>query len=133
MPSLVAYRKVIDAIYTHDLRVKNSQEIATLADGRTIVVVDDLNDIGEQSEHIVDSIEALPHPLPDELREEIVKVSPQIAHINRRVVEKIREKYSIDDEIKFLRLAPSSETSEWNNYVEACREWGNEERAKLGL
>jgi hypothetical protein len=56
-----------------------------------------------------------------------------VADINRRVVEMIRARYSVDDEIKLLRIAPSDETAAWNAYVEECRQWGREQRALLGL
>jgi len=64
---------------------------------------------------------------------EIKAKSPHVALIRERVREKIREKYSVDDEIKLLRLAPSSATSAYNTYAEDCRAWGRAEKAKLGL
>jgi len=51
----------------------------------------------------------------------------------RQVVEQIRARYSVDDEIKLLRIAPSEETSAWNAYVEDCRAWGRAKKAALGL
>lgn len=68
-----------------------------------------------------------------EIKKQIKASSPAVAAINTQVVAKIRERYSVDDEIKMLRLAPSQETTEWNDYVEHCRQWGREEKAKLGL
>lgn len=53
--------------------------------------------------------------------------------INRRVVEMIREHYTVDDEIKLLRTAPSPEFELWNAYVEDCREWGRQQKRALGL
>ena len=53
--------------------------------------------------------------------------------INRRVVEMIREQYTVDDEIKLLRTAPSAEFELWNAYVEDCREWGRQQKTALGL
>lgn len=53
--------------------------------------------------------------------------------INAQVVAKIRERYSVDDEIKMLRVAPAPESAAWNDYVESCLEWGRCEKAKLGL
>ncbi len=47
------------------------------------------------------------------------------------MVTQIRTKYSAEDEIKLLRLAPSDETTEWNNYVEECRAWGKEQKAAI--
>ena len=51
--------------------------------------------------------------------------------INQRVREMIREQYSIEDEIKLLRTAPSPEFELWNAYVEDCRAWGREQKALL--
>ena len=67
------------------------------------------------------------------IKKQVKANTPAIEEINIAVVTKIREKYSMDDEIKMLRLAPSPETTEWNDYVEDCRQWGREEKAKLGL
>jgi len=68
-----------------------------------------------------------------DIKKQVKAATPAVATINTQVVVKIREKYSVDDEIKMLRLAPSQETTEWNDYVEDCRQWGREEKAKLGL
>lgn len=141
MPSLHAYRKAITAINTFELRLPESapgqrqgQEIATLADGRTVVALDDGATLpADQPAQIAASIEALPSPLPVDLRAEIQAASPHVRLINQRVVERIRAQYSIDDEIKMLRIAPSAETVAWNDHVEACRAWGRAEKAKLGL
>ena len=141
MPSLHAYRKLITAINTFDIRLPESapgqrqgQEIATLADGRTIVCLDDGAALpADQPAQIAASIEALPSPLPVDLRAQILAASPHVRVINQRVVEKIRAQYSMDDEIKMLRIAPSAETTAWNDHVEACRAWGRAEKAKLGL
>ena len=75
----------------------------------------------------------LPVPLPTDLRDEIRAASPQVAYINQTVVQRIRDRYSMDDEIKLLRIAPSPETAAWNAYVEDCREWGRQQRRALGL
>lgn len=138
---MIAYRKSITALNTWELRLPESapgerqgQEIATLADGRTIVCLDDGATLPtDQPAQIAASIETLPSPLPDELRAQIVATSPHVRLINARVVEQIRAVYSVDDEIKMLRIAPSEETTAWNDHVEACRAWGRAERAKLGL
>jgi cell division protein FtsL len=53
--------------------------------------------------------------------------------INDRVVSKIREVYSLNDEIKMIRLSPSEESTAYNDYVEECRDWGRTEKARLGL
>ena len=74
MPSLIAYRKHIDAIYTHELRLPEGtdgqpagQELCTLADGRTVVVLFDGYTLpAEQHATIASTIEVL--TLTDALR-----------------------------------------------------------------
>ena len=78
-----------------------------------------------------DSIEPL--GLTDALREEIKAASPHVRLINQRVQAAIAERYSITDEIKLIRTAPSPEMEAYNAYAEECRAWGRAERAKLGL
>ena len=51
--------------------------------------------------------------------------------INQRVRDMIREQYSIEDEIKLLRTAPSPEFELWNAHVEDCRAWGREQKDLL--
>ena len=87
----------------------------------------------DQHAEIQASIEVLPSPLPADLRDAIRAASPQVRLIDQRVVEQIRARYTVDDEIKLLRIAPSAETSAWNAYAEDCRAWGRAEKAKLGL
>lgn len=142
MTTLYAYVKKIDSITTHTLRLPHApgghepqgQELATLPDGRTVVALFAGAALPtEQPAEIAASIEALPSPLPSDLREAIKAASPQVRLINERVVAQIRARYSQDDEIGLLRRAPSAETSAWSAWVEDCRAWGRGEKAKLGL
>lgn len=105
-------------------------ELCTL-DGTTYVSVPDATVLPEQPTEIADSVTEV--TLTTELRERIKAESPHCQLIQQRVVERIRARYSIDDEIKLLRIAPSVETTAWNAFVEECRQWGRDERAKLGL
>lgn len=68
-----------------------------------------------------------------DLKRKIKAVTPEVRTINAEVKSKIRERYSVEDEIKMLRTSPSQESSEWNDYVEDCIAWGRAEKAKLGL
>lgn len=81
-----------------------------------------------------------------ELREQIKASSPHLQLIARRTVERIRARYSIDDELFMARMAggistglyePSAselaEVAEYGAYVEGVRTWARGERAKLGL
>jgi hypothetical protein len=71
--------------------------------------------------------------LTPELLESINAASPHVRLINARIVEKIRQKYSLDDELKALRTAPSDESSACFTYIEECSAWGQAEKAKIGL
>jgi len=154
MISLIAYRQVVDNITTHTLRLPDGtqggqagQELATLPDGRTVVVIfDGFTLPTAQPDAIAQSIELLAAPLPDLLKEQIKAASPQVQLIYRRTEEKIRELYSASDEAKFARLGvgvalgaytfgpgEQDELLAFGAHCEACRQWGRDERAKLGL
>lgn len=136
MAKIYRYRKIIDDITTHCLLEPDYApeaedritELCTL-DGYTYVSVPDGIALPDQPEQIsVESVE-----LTDDLKEAIKKASPHVALINERVVNMIRERYSVDDEIKMLRIGPSEETAAYNTYTEECRAWGRSEKLKLGL
>jgi len=141
MTSLIAYRKFIDAVTTHSLRLPEvvqgeqaGQEIATLVDGRTVVALFAGYELPtNQPGAIVASIELLPSPLPADLLAAIKLASPHVRLINQRVQDAVAERYSMADEIKLLRTAPSPEMAAYNAYAEECRAGGRAEKAKLGL
>ena len=126
---------------THTLRLPEvlqgeqaAQEIATLVDGRTVVVLFAGQSLPkEQSDAIAAGIEVLPNPLPTDLRDAIRTASPHVRLINQRVQDAISERYSMSDEIKLMRTAPSPEMEAYNAYAEECRAWGRAEKAKLGV
>ena len=152
MTSLFAYRKHIDAIHTRELRLPDAHqgqqsglELCTLADGRAVVAMfDGFTLPAEQHVEIAPSIEPL--TLTNALREEIKAASPHVRLIGQRMQEQIRSKYSTEDEMYFARIGVGSalgvyvfETGEaealaaYGAHVEAVRQWGRAERAKLGL
>jgi hypothetical protein len=155
MPSLIVYRKVTDAITTHTLRLPqpekmgdaSGQEIATLEDGRTIVVLPDAAKLPtDQPAEIKASIETLPTPLPDALKEQIREASPHVRLINTRMQDRIRARYSAEDEMKFSRIgtgqalgmykmsdAEKAALVAFGTYLEEQRQWAKAERAKLGV
>lgn len=123
------------------------QELATLADGRTVVVLFDGATLPiDQPSAISTSIELLPSVLPDLLREQIKASSPHVALISERMIELIRASYSQDDENYFSRIGvgaamgmytPTTDEIQamtvFGEFVESIRQWGRVERAKLGL
>ena len=151
---MIAYRRVIDAVTTHSLRLPDAaqgaqaaQELATLADGRTVVALfDGFTLPTEQPAEIAASIEVLPTPLPDLLREQIKAASPMVRLIGQRMIDQIRASYSIDDEMYFARIGVGAATglytptqdemqalTVFGEFVEGMRQWGRDERAKLGV
>lgn len=100
----------------------------------------------DQPAAIANSIETLATPLPDLLKEQIKAASPHVALISKNMIDTIRKSYSIDDEMFFARIGvgaatglytPTSdemnELTVFGEFVEGVRQWGRDERAKLGL
>jgi fructose-specific component phosphotransferase system IIB-like protein len=140
MTTLIAYTKSVDQITTHTLRLpidaagaSAGQEIAELLDGRTIVVLFGTAQLpADQPAAIADSIEPLTSPSADMIAA-IKQASPHVALINQRIEDAIGERYSIANQIKLIRTAPSAEMTAFDAYAEECRAWGRSEKAKLGL
>lgn len=137
MTKIYKYQKAQDAYTTHclvepDYNLLETEdritELCTI-DGVTYVSVPDSIILPAQPEQI--TVEEV--VLTDELKESIKSASPHVQLINDRVVSKIREIYSLNDEIKMIRLSPSAESTAYNEYVETCRAWGKTEKARLGV
>lgn len=136
---IIAYRKYITVQFCRELNQpvdaqhnRIGTELATVDEVTYVHLPNDVTLPADQPAEIAASI-INPVTLTDELHDAIKAASPHVQLINARVVEKIRERYSADDEIKCLRLAPSAETQAWNDWTEACRTWGHEQKAALGL
>lgn len=126
------YQQVTDEFTTHRLAVPDgSTELATIEDVTYVHVPDGADLPAEQPAEIAASIQ--PVTLTADLRRAIEDASPHVALIRARVAEMIAEQYSIGDEIKLLRTAPSAEFELYNAYVEDCRAWGRAQKAALGL
>ena len=87
-----------------------------------------------------------PVTLTPELREQIKAASPHAQLISERMIQKIREQYSVDDEMFFARIGVGAATGMYTptagemadmqafgEFVESVRQWGRAEREKLGL
>lgn len=111
-------------------------------DGNTYVFVSDGAALPEQHEGI--TLESA--TLTDDLRSEIKKSSRACQLIDMRMQEMIRERYTAEDEMYFARIGTgkalgvyefqSGEESallDYGNFVESVRQWGRDERAKIGL
>ncbi len=147
MAKLYRYRKVIDRYTTHSLVEPDYQLLERDApevvgvrimelceiDGWTYVSVPDAIPLPAQPEIIAATLESVNLSEQPALRDAIRAASPNCRAIKGRVVDRIRAAYSVDDEFKMLRLAPSEETAAYNDHVEACRAWGRGELEKLGV
>ncbi len=149
MTSIVRYQTASDAYTTYRLHEPDGEprctELCTLDDGYTYVhVPDGVTLPDDQPEPIAASIETV--TLTAELREQIKAASPHARLIAQRVIDRIRERYSVDDELFFARImigaqaglytleaAEMAEVEAFKTWVEDAREWGREQRAALGL
>ncbi|MBT4876356.1 MAG: hypothetical protein HON48_14260 [Desulfobacula sp.] len=135
---ILKYQKIIDDYTTRTLIEPHYQEdaqriteLCTIGDD-TYVHVPDSMVLPEQPFDMDVTMESI--VLTDEMRAEISAVSPHMRLINTRVVEKIRKKYSENDEMKMLRqLAQGAECQEYIEHIESCRAWGRTEKEKIGL
>ena len=136
MPKIYKYRKVTDKYTTHsliepDLGDAQITELCTI-NGETFVAVPDDVQLPVQPAAIASTVDEVVS-FKEGQKEEIKKASPHVRLINQRVVEKIRERYDINDELQMLRTGPTTETAEYFDYCEACVAWGQAEKVKLGL
>lgn len=134
MGSIFSYQKFIDNINTVELQFPQGesgnrlgQELATI-DGTTYCFVDGV--LPKQSEKIAKTVQEI--VISDELKAQLNQHSPVLKLIDQQTRDKIAEKYSIQDEIKMLRLGGEA-FAEYNDYVELCRNEGKAKKAEFGL
>jgi hypothetical protein len=150
MTSIVSYRKVSTPYTTIQMQLPDAMgaddsvyctELCTL-DGVTYVSVPDGVTLPDQPPEL--TIE--PVTLTPQLREAIKAASPHAQLIAERIIQQIRGRYTLDDELYYARLAGGistglyaptpdemAEVAEYGAFVEGVRQWGRDERAKLGL
>lgn len=91
-------------------------------------------------------ITVAPVTLTPELKSAIKTASPHVVLIDQRTEQKIRDVYSTSNEAKFARIGVGAllgayifaageeeELLAFGAHCEAARQWGRNERAKLGL
>jgi hypothetical protein len=135
MTSIIKYQKITDEYTTHQLREPDYEdgadrctELATI-DGVTYVAVPDTVTLPAQPSQIT----VTPVTVTTALRDQIKAASPHVKLINDRVVEKIREKYSAEDEIKMVWLGSGSDVDAYRTYVATCVAEGRYAKTALGL
>lgn len=148
--TIVSYQKTSDAHTTYELRTPDDQgaesyctELGTI-DGLTYVSVPPGVTLPEQLPQVAATLQTVKPTA--ELRAQLKALSPHCTLIAERMLQKIRARYSPDDEDFFARIGlgsvlnlyqlPPAELSEiraFVEFVEGVRQWGRAERAKLGL
>jgi hypothetical protein len=136
--------RALNTFNAADLDSPAITELATI-DGLTYVSVPEGVSLPkDQPAEIVKTIKLV--TLTDSLREAIKSASPHCSLINQRVIDMIRNAYSIEDEQYFSRIGigvalniyefQSGEQDmllRFGAHVEECRNWGRQQRAALGL
>jgi hypothetical protein len=146
MAKIYSYIKYIDTNITRTLHIPDEigTELATI-DGVTYVSIPDTETLPIiQPDEIKASVTLV--TLTPELKVAIKAVSPHAKLISSRIIEKIREQYTVDHELYLARIGVGQqqglytptvselqEIKDFGVFVEGIRAWGNAERAKLGL
>ena len=152
MPKIISYQKTSDAYTIYELRIPDAQgaegeiycaELGTVG-GLTYVSVPPGVTLPEQLPQVAATLQTVTPTA--ELRAQLKAISPHCALISERMVQKIRARYSIDDEMFFARIGVGAaagmykptpgelaEMQAFFEFVEAVRQWGRTERAKLRL
>lgn len=109
------------------------RELATI-EGVTYAVTEGAGlTLPDQPLEVASTVQVLTLPLDPTLAASIRAASPIARAIDDLVVAKIREFYSINDEIKLLRAGAGAEYSAWVAHAESCRSWGSAQKALHGL
>lgn len=154
MTTIISYQKYTDEWTTYTLvqphqspDSQNTTELCTelcTIDGVTYVAVPDGVILPDQPNEIADSIKNV--ELTAELISAIKTNSSHCKFISDQVQHKIRQKYTMDDEMYFSRIASAAalgvyelkpdeneKLMQYNGYIESVRLWARQERIKLGL
>ena len=120
---------------------REGQEIAIIDNWRYVYFPDDVTIPEQPSE-----IQWTELTLTDELKEQIKTNSRQCQLISQWMQDRIRAKYSLEDEQYFSRIGvgvalgaytfqPGEQEAllAFGEFVESVRQWGRSERAKFGL
>ena len=152
MPYIISYQKYTDSQISRTLRLPEDSvtyapigtELATIAGVTYVSLPDGVVLPSGQPVEISASIQSV--VLTPALRKAINISSPHVQLIKTRIIDEIRKSYSIDDEMYFARIgvgaannlyAPTTDEMQaltaFGQFVEGVRQWGRNERAKLGL
>ncbi len=151
MPTLIAYQKHITAAITRELLLPLDAdhqplgtELATVAGITYVALPAGAVLPADQPAEIAASIQTL---TPDAATLTAIRAaSPHCKLIDERMRDQIRSVYALEDELKYARIGvgasmgmytPTADEllamAAFGQHVEAVRQWGRDERAKLGL
>jgi hypothetical protein len=129
---ILKYQKITDKYTTYTVNDEENRitELCTINGDTYISVPDNVTSPKQPKE-----ITLKPVTMTDELKEQIEETSPHIRLIKKRIKDKIRKKYSIEDELKIIRNKINGieveKYTEYNNYVEGCITEGKIEKEAL--
>lgn len=135
MPKIMKYRKLTDK-YTTYTAVDNGEEDKRITelctiDGDTYISVPDDLTLPEQPKEI--TLKSV--TLTTELKKQIEEKSPHTKLIKKRMMKRIRERYSTEKEIgiirNFLNKTDTGEFYTYNTYIAGCIEDSKTEEEKL--
>ena len=146
---IYSYRKHIDALRTVEIALPtdgtNHQRIGTelaTVNGTTYVFLPEGTTLPTQPAEIT----VVPVTLTPEQSDAIKAESPHVRLINELIKEKIRDRYSSEDEMYFARISIGAITGQYimepgeadkvaayGAYVESVRQWGRDQRIAIGL
>lgn len=151
MTTIISYVKFINTEITRTLHLPASTDQGTL--GTELATIDGITYVSlpdgavlptDQPAEIAASVQTV--TLTEDLRATIKAASPHTQLIAARMIEQIRAKFSIDDEMYFARISIGSangmydasvselaKVAAFGVFVEGVREWGRAQRAALGL
>lgn len=131
MAYILSYRKKSDEFTVYQLNLpEGAQELCTL-DGVSYVSIPHGTSLPVDQPAVLDDPKTI--TLTPGRRAEICDASPQVQLIRQRVRDRIAERYSIEDEIKLIRIGSGEAFDTYNAFVEGCRAWGRDAKAELGL
>ena len=146
MPSIIGYQKASDIYTTYQLATPDGAECTELCtlNGITYVSLPDGAVLPPQAAQIAASVAVI--ALDAALRANIIAASPHCQLIDTRMRDMIRAQYPLEDELKFARIGvgaamgmytPTGDEMQamtvFGVHVESVRQWGRDEREKLGL
>ena len=144
---LLKYQKITDEFTTHIMATLNEgegvTELCTIGEDTYVYVADNVV-LPEQPKIVNNTLESV--TLTEELKAEIKAVSPHVELIEKRFIERLREKYTPDDELYFTRICvgvalgtytfqagEQAKVLEYQTFVEANRETARTAKEAIGL